>query len=56
MWRQATLDAEADLDVVAIPETTELFLSSSVPHVEADCAKVGVESERVDLDTERGYC
>jgi hypothetical protein len=29
-------------------------LAGSVPHVEADGAKVGVEGEGVDLDTEGG--
>jgi hypothetical protein len=43
------------LDVVTIPESTELLLSCGVPHVEADRAKVRVERERVDLYTE-GCC
>lgn len=41
-----------DLDVVTVTETSELFLSSRVPHVEADGTEVGVESQRVNLDTE----
>jgi len=48
-------NAALALDVVTIPETTKLFLSSSIPDVEADRAKVGGELQRVDLDTEGGY-
>lgn len=44
----------AHLDVVPVTETTEFLLTSSVPDVEADCPKVGVESERVNLNTESG--
>jgi len=44
----------AHLDVVAVAETAELLLAGRVPHVEADGAKVGVEREGVDLDTESG--
>jgi hypothetical protein len=45
-------DTTLSLDVVSVTETAKLFLSSSVPNVEADGTKVGVEVERVDLDTE----
>ena len=48
-------NAALALDVVTIPETTKLLLSSSIPDVEADRAKVGRELQRVDLDTESGY-
>lgn len=47
-------NAALALDVVTIPETTKLLLSSSIPDVEADRAKVGCELQRVDLDTESG--
>lgn len=47
-------DTALTLDVVAIPETTKLLLASSVPHVEADCTKIGGELEGMDLDTESG--
>ena len=33
-------DTALTLDIVAVTETTKLFLTSSVPHVEADSAKV----------------
>lgn len=46
--------SETNLDVVTVAETTELFLTGRVPDVEADRAKVGVEGERVDLDTKGG--
>ena len=36
-------DTALPLDVVTITETTELLLSSGIPHVEADRAKVGGE-------------
>lgn len=49
---QARGEAGTHLDVVTVPETTELFLACRVPHVEADRAKVGVEGEGVNLDTE----
>ena len=42
------------LDVVAISQTTELFLAGSVPYIKADVTKVGMEVERVDLDTKGG--
>lgn len=48
-------NAALALDVVTIPETTKLLLSSSIPDVEADRAKVGGELQRVDLNTEGGY-
>ena len=47
-------DTTLALDVVAISQTTELFLAGSVPYVEADVTKVGMESERVDLDAKSG--
>jgi len=47
-------DTALALDVVAITETTKLLLPGSVPDVEADCAKVGGEGQRVHLDTEGG--
>lgn len=34
-------DTALPLDVVTITETTKLLLSSGIPHVETDCAKVG---------------
>lgn len=43
------------LDVVTVTESAELLLSSGVPNVEADGTEVGVEGERVDLDTKGGY-
>ena len=33
-------DTALTLDIVTITETTELFLASSVPHVETDSTKV----------------
>jgi len=33
-------DAALALDIVTITKTTELLLTSSVPHVETDCAEV----------------
>jgi len=48
-------NAALALDVVTIPETTELLLSSGIPDIEADRAKVGGELQRVDLDTKGGY-
>lgn len=41
-------------NVVAISQTSELLLPCSVPYAEDDLAKVGVELERVDFDTEGG--
>lgn len=48
-------NAALALDVVTIPETTKLLLSSSIPDVETDRAEVGGELQRVDLDTKGGY-
>ena len=45
-------DTTLALNVVSVSKTTELFLSCSVPHVEANCAEVGVERERMHLNTE----
>jgi hypothetical protein len=36
-------DPTLALDVVAITETTELFLAGGIPHIEHDRAKVGGE-------------
>ena len=47
-------DAALTVDVVAITETTKLFLTSSIPNVEADRAEVGGERQRVHLHTEGG--
>ena len=40
--------------LVSITETSELFLTGSIPHVEADGSMVGVENHRVNLNTESG--
>lgn len=45
-------DSALPLDVVSITQTSELFLPGSVPDVEADCAEVGVERQRVNLDSQ----
>jgi len=47
-------DTALALNVVPIPKTAKLLLSSSVPYVEADRAKVGGELQRVDFDPESG--
>ena len=47
-------DTALALDVVAIAETTEFFLPSSVPNIEADGTEVGGERKGVDLNTEGG--
>ena len=47
-------NAALSLDVIAITQTTELFLAGSVPDVEADGTKVGSKGQRVDLDTKSG--
>ena len=35
-------------------QTTKRFLSSSIPHIEADLAPVGVEGQRVDFNPNGG--
>lgn len=57
--RDSTCDIEHNdttlaLNVIAIAKTTELLLPRGVPYIEADCAKVGVELQRVDLNTQSG--
>lgn len=47
-------DGALSLDVVTIAKTTEFFLAGCIPAVEDDCSKIGVESERVNFDTEGG--
>ena len=47
-------DPALSLDVIPIPQSTEIFLSSGVPDVEADGAVVGVERERVNFDSQGG--
>lgn len=42
------------LDVVSIAKTTELFLSSGIPDVERDVTVIGLEVQRVNLNTKRG--
>lgn len=48
-------DTTLSLNVVTISKTTKLLLSSRIPNIEADGAKVGTERKRVNLDTESGY-
>lgn len=47
-------DATLALYVITITETTELFLTSSIPNVETDGTKVGGECQGVNFDTEGG--
>ena len=42
------------LNIVAVTETTELFLSSGIPNVEADSTEVSGERKRVNLNTKGG--
>lgn len=44
-------DTALPLDVITITKTSELFLTRSVPNIEANSAEVGVESKRVDFNT-----
>ncbi len=46
-------DTTLALDVITISQATKLLLTSGIPNVEADRAKVGSEPERVDLNPER---
>ena len=47
-------DTALTLDVVTITETTELFLSSGIPNVEANSTEVSGERKRVNLNTKGG--
>ncbi len=47
-------DATLALDLVAIPQSTELLLPGGIPNVEADSAEVGGEGEGVNLHSEGG--
>lgn len=47
-------DTTLPLNVITITKTSKLFLTRSVPNVEADSAEVGVESKGMDFDTESG--
>ena len=47
-------NATLPLDVITITETTELFLSSSIPDIKDDCAVVGGEGQGMDFNTKRG--
>ena len=42
------------LDVVAVPESSKLLLTSCVPHIEPDGPTVCVEDKRVNLHTQSG--
>jgi len=48
-------DRALALNVVPVPETSELLLPRCVPHVELDLPAVREELERVDLDSERRH-
>ena len=48
-------DGALALDVVAVSQTAEFLLAGRVPGVEANGAKVGVEGQWMDLDTQSGY-
>ena len=45
-------DTTLALYVIAITETTKLFLTSGIPHIKANGTKVGSECKRVNFDTE----
>lgn len=47
-------DGTLSLDVVSISETSELLLTGSIPHVEANLSTVSVELQWVDLDSQGG--
>ena len=47
-------DTAVAADVVAVAETTEFFLTGSVPHIELDLAVICEESHGMDFDTESG--
>lgn len=47
-------DGALSLNVVSIAQSSKLFLSGSVPYIEFDGSTVGVESQRVDFDSESG--
>jgi len=44
-------DTTLALDIVTISETTKLLLASGVPDVEANCAEIGRELKRMNLDS-----
>jgi hypothetical protein len=48
-------NAALALNVISITKTTELFLSSCIPDVEADGAEICGEGEWVDFNTESGF-
>ena len=47
-------DTALALDIISISQPTEFFLPGRVPYVEDDVTKVGVEVERVDLNSKGG--
>jgi hypothetical protein len=44
-------DAALSLNIVAIAKTPKLLLASRVPNIETDCTEIGVESQRMHLNT-----
>lgn len=58
--RNATGDIKHDngalaLDIVAISEAAKLFLARRVPNIEFNWTPIGIEEQRMNLDTERGH-
>jgi hypothetical protein len=47
-------DTTLALNVVTIPQTTELFLTGGIPDIKCQITKIGVEFEWVNLDTKSG--
>jgi hypothetical protein len=47
-------DTTLALDIITISEATKFLLTSGIPYVEADCAKVGGEVKGMNLYTESG--
>jgi len=47
-------DTALALDIITISEATKFLLTSGIPYVKADCAKVGGEVKRMDLYTKSG--
>ena len=47
-------DGTLSLNIIAISQTTELFLASSVPYIKCNWAEICGECQWMDFDTESG--
>uniref|UniRef100_A0A8D8RWT0 Uncharacterized protein n=1 Tax=Cacopsylla melanoneura TaxID=428564 RepID=A0A8D8RWT0_9HEMI len=47
-------DGTLTLDIITVSESSKLFLSCRIPHIESDCSSVCMEHQRMHFNTQCG--